>query len=102
MLTVALMFSALLGHVQVKTTKKTTLINFKEYTFRTYAANWKESLFYTHLIGIGYFIFTLKDLQYHWDLCNNSAQYFLTESISMPIMWWYLLLNCVTQYPLIL
>jgi len=90
MLSVALFFSSLLGHIQ-------------EYTFKKFNANWKESLFYTHFIGTFYFIFFLKDIEYHFKLCNNSELLKIHPSLPMiPTLWVYLILNCITQVVCIL
>jgi len=89
MLTFALICSSLLGHIQ-------------DYTFRTFKASWRESLFFTHLIGIVYFAFFLKDIQYHLQIANTSAPFQLLPGYSVPILWVYIGMNCVTQVVCIL
>jgi len=88
MLLVALFMSSLLGHLQ-------------EWSYAKFGKNWKEGLFYTHLLGIPGFVLFAGDIHQHVNVCNHSELVYIGE-FSIPIMWIYLLLNLITQLVCIL
>jgi hypothetical protein len=83
MLAIALIMSSVLGHVQ-------------EWSYRKYGKDWKEGMFYTHLLGIPYFAFFYSDIQSHATLCSNS-QTIEFASFEVPSMWLYMGFNLITQ-----
>jgi UDP-xylose/UDP-N-acetylglucosamine transporter B4 len=69
--------------------------------YKQHGNHWKEGLFYTHLLGIPYFLFLLNDIGMHVELVNNSKPFVpLQDVVNVPTMWVYLAANVATQYPL--
>jgi UDP-xylose/UDP-N-acetylglucosamine transporter B4 len=101
------------------------LISKKEWSYQKYGKNWKEGLFYTHLLGIPFFFLFLEDLQRHTTMANQSEILFVFRDLlipdhkliisdkesaladllrfvsttAVPSMLVYLFINVITQYP---
>ena len=75
------------------------IYNCQEWSYATYGKNWKEGLFYTHMFGLPYFILFLDNIQKHIHICNESRPLELFHGFSIPILWFYMFMNVVTQYP---
>jgi len=90
MLLVALLLSSLLGHIQ-------------EWSYRNYGTNWREGLFYTHLLGLPYFILLWNDISNHMYIASNSSPFVFGNIFAflpvlpVPKLWMYLFLNVATQ-----
>jgi len=76
LLSVALVLSSLLGHVQ-------------EYGYARWGKDWKEQMFYCHLMSIPWFLFVIKELSVHLELWNT-----------IPNMWVWIVVNVGSQYPI--
>jgi len=83
MLFVSLFLSALLGHLQ-------------EWSYSKYGKNWKEGLFYSHLLGLPYFILLGRDITDHALLAASSPSMIILEG-SIPSTYFFLFLNVITQ-----
>jgi len=84
MLFIALFLSSLIGHLQ-------------ELTRESYHAPWNEGLFYTHALGLPYFVLVTSDIKVHASIVSNSPLLSFGDSISIPSLWFYLFLNVISQ-----
>lgn len=71
---VAIMLSALLGHLQ-------------QWGYKRWGKDVKEGQFYTHLISLVYFVFILPNMRHHWNIWTEQ-----------PVIWLWVACNIVTQY----
>lgn len=72
---------------------------FQETLYKKFGKHSKEALFYNHALPLPGFIFLASDIYDHVVLFNKSELYQIPViSVAMPIMWFYLLMNVVTQY----
>ncbi|OBS71819.1 hypothetical protein A6R68_13604 [Neotoma lepida] len=72
---------------------------FQETLYKQFGKHSKEALFYNHALPLPGFIFLASDIYDHVVLFNKSELYQIPViSVAMPIMWFYLLMNVVTQY----
>ncbi|XP_057626075.1 nucleotide sugar transporter SLC35B4 isoform X2 [Chionomys nivalis] len=72
---------------------------FQETLYKQFGKHSKEALFYNHALPLPGFIFLASDIYDHVVLFNKSELYQVPViSVAMPIMWFYLLMNVVTQY----
>ncbi|KAL0481320.1 UDP-xylose and UDP-N-acetylglucosamine transporter [Acrasis kona] len=61
--------------------------NLQQYGYKHYGKDYKENMFYCHVLSLPFFLFVSGDI--------SSA---LEQFNSKPILWVYLLLNMATQY----
>ncbi|KAG7523012.1 hypothetical protein JOB18_036535 [Solea senegalensis] len=86
MLTFALLMSARMGI-------------FQETLYKQYGKHSKEALFYNHCLPLPGFLLFATDIYRHCDLFTQSAPVVIPVfGLTMPIMWFYLLINVITQY----
>lgn len=72
---------------------------FQETLYRQFGKHSKEALFYNHALPLPGFIFLASDIYDHVVLFNKSELYQVPVlGVTVPIMWFYLLMNVVTQY----
>lgn len=72
---------------------------FQETLYKQFGKHSKEALFYNHALPLPGFIFLASDIYDHVILFNKSELYQVPViRVAMPIMWFYLLMNVVTQY----
>jgi len=61
--------------------------------------NYRESMFYSHFLALPFFVFFSPEIVTHFHVYNNSPPYTLPYiHFTLPIMWWQLIVNVVTQY----
>lgn len=86
MLTFALFMSARMGI-------------FQETLYKQFGKHSKEALFYNHFLPLPAFILFASDIYNHGILFSQSQTIELVPlGMSMPIMWFYLTMNVLTQY----
>ncbi|KAB0395619.1 hypothetical protein E2I00_003776, partial [Balaenoptera physalus] len=74
---------------------------FQETLYKQFGKHSKEALFYNHALPLPGFIFLASDIYDHAVLFNTSELYQVpVVGVIVPIMWFYLLMNVITQYPL--
>ncbi|XP_006861209.1 PREDICTED: UDP-xylose and UDP-N-acetylglucosamine transporter [Chrysochloris asiatica] len=72
---------------------------FQETLYKQFGKHPKEALFYNHALPLPGFIFLASDIYNHAVLFNKSELYPVPVlGVTMPIMWFYLLMNVITQY----
>lgn len=86
LLTVALFISARMGIYQ-------------EVLYKRHGKHPDEALYYTHLLPLPFFLLLYGNIKEHIQIANTSNMYTLPiVNFELPIMWAYLLGNCLTQY----
>lgn len=86
MLTFALLMSARMGI-------------FQEMLYKQYGKHAKEALFYNHFLPLPGFLLLSTDIYNHCLLFSQSAPFSLPLfGLTLPVMWFYLLMNVITQY----
>lgn len=86
MLTFALLMSARMGI-------------FQETLYKQYGKHSKEALFYNHCLPLPGFLLLSTDIYRHCIYFSQSAPVeFPAVGITMPVMWFYLFMNVITQY----
>ncbi|KAK7117199.1 hypothetical protein R3I94_022683 [Phoxinus phoxinus] len=86
MLTFALLMSARMGI-------------FQETLYKKYGKHSKEALFYNHCLPLPGFLLLSTDIYKHAVLFSQSSPVEIPViAQSMPVMWFYLLMNVITQY----
>ncbi|XP_059567811.1 nucleotide sugar transporter SLC35B4 isoform X4 [Myotis daubentonii] len=72
---------------------------FQETLYKQFGKHSKEALFYNHALPLPGFIFLASDIYDHAALFNKSELYQVpVVGVAMPLMWFYLLMNVITQY----
>uniref|UniRef100_A0A8C7C8T1 Solute carrier family 35 member B4 n=2 Tax=Mustelinae TaxID=169418 RepID=A0A8C7C8T1_NEOVI len=72
---------------------------FQETLYKQFGKHSKEALFYNHALPLPGFIFLASDIYDHAVLFNKSELYQVPViGVTVPIMWFYLLMNVITQY----
>lgn len=72
---------------------------FQETLYRQFGKHSKEALFYNHALPLPGFIFLASDIYDHAVLFNKSELYQVpVVGVTVPIMWFYLFMNVITQY----
>uniref|UniRef100_A0A2K6RVA2 Solute carrier family 35 member B4 n=1 Tax=Rhinopithecus roxellana TaxID=61622 RepID=A0A2K6RVA2_RHIRO len=72
---------------------------FQETLYKQFGKHSKEALFYNHALPLPGFIFLASDIYDHAVLFNKSELYEIPGiGVTLPIMWFYLLMNIITQY----
>uniref|UniRef100_A0A8C4MEW1 Solute carrier family 35 member B4 n=1 Tax=Equus asinus asinus TaxID=83772 RepID=A0A8C4MEW1_EQUAS len=72
---------------------------FQETLYKQFGKHSKEALFYNHALPLPGFIFLSSDIYDHAVLFNKSELYQVpVVGVTVPIMWFYLLMNVFTQY----
>ncbi|XP_067861279.1 UDP-xylose and UDP-N-acetylglucosamine transporter [Heptranchias perlo] len=86
MLTFALFMSARMGL-------------FQETLYKQYGKHSKEALFYNHFLPLPAFLLFSSDIYNHGVLFSQSKPLEITHlGVTVPIMWFYLMMNVLTQY----
>ncbi|XP_024901714.1 UDP-xylose and UDP-N-acetylglucosamine transporter isoform X1 [Pteropus alecto] len=71
---------------------------FQETLYKQFGKHSKEALFYNHALPLPGFIFLASDIYDHAVLFNKSELYQVpVVGVAVPIMWFYLLMNIITQ-----
>jgi len=70
---------------------------YQESIFSTYGKHTREAAFYNHIIPLPIFIFLAPSIIKNIILFNETSTYSLL-GFQLPIMWYYLSANLVTQY----
>ncbi|CAH2275481.1 UDP-xylose and UDP-N-acetylglucosamine transporter [Pelobates cultripes] len=74
---------------------------FQETLYKEYGKHPKEALFYNHALPLPGFLLLAPDIYYHAVMFTQSEPYHVPViGIQMPILWFYLLMNVITHYPL--
>uniref|UniRef100_A0A2K5DGH2 Solute carrier family 35 member B4 n=1 Tax=Aotus nancymaae TaxID=37293 RepID=A0A2K5DGH2_AOTNA len=72
---------------------------FQETLYKRFGKHSKEALFYNHALPLPGFVFLASDIYDHAVLFNKSELYEVPViGATLPIMWFYLLMNVITQY----
>uniref|UniRef100_A0A2I3T3M8 Solute carrier family 35 member B4 n=3 Tax=Homininae TaxID=207598 RepID=A0A2I3T3M8_PANTR len=72
---------------------------FQETLYKRFGKHSKEALFYNHALPLPGFVFLASDIYDHAVLFNKSELYEIPViGVTLPIMWFYLLMNIITQY----
>lgn len=72
---------------------------FQETLYKQFGKHSKEALFYNHALPLPGFIFLASDIYDHAVLFNKSESYEIpVVGVTVPVMWFYLLMNVITQY----
>ncbi|KAM5172477.1 nucleotide sugar transporter SLC35B4-like isoform 1-T1 [Mantella aurantiaca] len=72
---------------------------FQETLYKEYGKHSKEALFYNHALPLPGFLLLAPDIYHHALLFTQSEPFQLPLlGIQMPVMWFYLLMNIITQY----
>ncbi|KAG8576789.1 hypothetical protein GDO81_009973 [Engystomops pustulosus] len=72
---------------------------FQETLYKEYGKHSKEALFYNHALPLPGFLLLAPDIYNHSVMFSQSEPFQLPLlGIQMPIMWFYLLMNVITQY----
>lgn len=72
---------------------------FQEMLYREYGKHSKEALFYNHALPLPGFLLLAPDIYNHALMFSQSEPFQLPVlGIQMPILWFYLLMNVITQY----
>ncbi|XP_036761475.1 nucleotide sugar transporter SLC35B4 [Manis pentadactyla] len=72
---------------------------FQETLYKQFGKHSKEALFYNHALPLPGFIFLASDIYDHALLFSKSELYQVPViGVTVPIMWFYLLMNVITQY----
>ncbi|KAM3924255.1 nucleotide sugar transporter SLC35B4 [Leptodactylus fuscus] len=72
---------------------------FQETLYKEYGKHSKEALYYNHALPLPGFLLLAPDIYNHAVMFSQSEPFQLPLlGIQMPIMWFYLLMNIVTQY----
>ncbi|KAM9311199.1 nucleotide sugar transporter SLC35B4 [Gastrophryne carolinensis] len=72
---------------------------FQETLYKEYGKHSKEALFYNHALPLPGFLLLAPDIYNHAVLFTQSDPFQLPLlGFQMPIMWFYLLVNVITQY----
>uniref|UniRef100_A0ABM5GLQ0 Solute carrier family 35 member B4 n=1 Tax=Pogona vitticeps TaxID=103695 RepID=A0ABM5GLQ0_9SAUR len=72
---------------------------FQETLYQKFGKHSKEALFYNHALPLPGFLLLAPDIYRHALLFNQSDPFQIPVlGLSMPIMWFYLLMNIITQY----
>lgn len=86
LLTVALFISARMGLYQ-------------EVLYKRYGKYPDEALFYTHLLPLPFFFMLYNNIWEHSVIATNSVPYAVpVVGVEMPLQWFYLIANVLTQY----
>lgn len=72
---------------------------YQESLYKKFGKHPEEALYYTHLYSLPGFILYASSIYDHAVMATNSDSYEIPLlSFSLPIIWFYLILNVVTQY----
>ncbi|XP_056429151.1 nucleotide sugar transporter SLC35B4 isoform X1 [Hyla sarda] len=72
---------------------------FQETLYKEYGKHSKEALFYNHALPLPGFLLLAPDIYNHSVMFSQSEPFQLPLlGIQMPIMWFYLIMNVITQY----
>uniref|UniRef100_A0A8C5MAW8 Solute carrier family 35 member B4 n=1 Tax=Leptobrachium leishanense TaxID=445787 RepID=A0A8C5MAW8_9ANUR len=72
---------------------------FQETLYKEYGKHSKEALFYNHALPLPGFLLLAPDIYNHAMMFTQSEPYQVPGlGVQMPIMWFYLLMNVITQY----
>jgi UDP-xylose/UDP-N-acetylglucosamine transporter B4 len=61
--------------------------NLQQYGYKHYGKDYRENMFYSHVLSLPFFIFMTQDI-------SDSISIFSAK----PVLWIYLILNILTQY----
>ncbi|RIB09820.1 UAA transporter [Gigaspora rosea] len=84
---------------------------FQELTYEKHKSDWREGLFYTHLLALPFFLLFYSDIKGQAQVYNESASIPLNKILpvpdwfqnistccTLPRSWIYLIINVLTQY----
>ncbi|XP_042324043.1 UDP-xylose and UDP-N-acetylglucosamine transporter isoform X2 [Sceloporus undulatus] len=72
---------------------------FQETLYKKFGKHSKEALFYNHALPIPGFLLLAPDIYRHALLFSQSEPFQIPGfGLSLPIMWFYLIMNVITQY----
>ncbi|XP_054845372.1 nucleotide sugar transporter SLC35B4 [Eublepharis macularius] len=72
---------------------------FQETLYKRFGKHSKEALFYNHALPIPGFLLLAPDIYRHAVLFNQSELFQVPVlALNLPIMWFYLIMNVITQY----
>ncbi|NXQ43813.1 S35B4 protein, partial [Catharus fuscescens] len=72
---------------------------FQETLYKKFGKHPKEALFYNHALPLPGFLFLAPNIYQHAVLFNQSELFQVPVlGLTLPIMWFYLLMNVITQY----
>ncbi|XP_051468586.1 UDP-xylose and UDP-N-acetylglucosamine transporter [Apus apus] len=72
---------------------------FQETLYKQFGKHSKEALFYNHALPLPGFLLLAPDIYHHAVLFSQSEPFQVPViGLTLPIMWFYLLMNVITQY----
>ncbi|NXP73919.1 S35B4 protein, partial [Ramphastos sulfuratus] len=72
---------------------------FQETLYKQFGKHSKEALFYNHALPLPGFLLLAPNIYHHAVLFSQSESFQVPViGLTMPIMWFYLLMNVITQY----
>ncbi|XP_031962486.1 UDP-xylose and UDP-N-acetylglucosamine transporter [Corvus cornix cornix] len=72
---------------------------FQETLYQRFGKHSKEALFYNHALPLPGFLLLAPNIYHHAVLFNQSEPFQVPViGLTLPIMWFYLLMNVITQY----
>lgn len=75
---------------------------FQETLYKKFGKHSKEALFYNHALPLPGFLLLAPNIYQHAVLFSQSELFQVPViGLTLPIMWFYLLMNVITQYPLL-
>ncbi|NWR95026.1 S35B4 protein, partial [Furnarius figulus] len=73
---------------------------FQETLYKRFGKHSKEALFYNHALPLPGFLLLAPNIYHHAVLFNQSELFQVPGiGLTLPIMWFYLFMNVITQYP---
>ena len=73
--------------------------HLQQWCYRLYGRDsWRESMFYSHVLPLPYFLLLSGDLKKHALMWSESPPFPMVDSfVNIPEMWVYLAMNVLTQ-----
>lgn len=72
---------------------------YREVLYKRYGKYPDEALFYTHLLPLPFFFMLYNNIWEHSVIATNSIPYAVPfVGFEMPLQWFYLIANVLTQY----
>eukprot|EP01080_Neovahlkampfia_damariscottae_P004462 gene4462-7844_t len=72
-----------------------TLGNVQQYVLKTFEADYRENVFYSHLFSLPFFFLMTDDLLKHIEIFSGTEKY--NNYVSIPYAWVLMLFNVLTQ-----
>jgi len=61
--------------------------------------HYRESMFYSHVLAIPFFSLFYREITTHMQIYSSSSPFSIPYlNVTIPVLWWYLIINVLTQY----